>query len=187
MLERLWSKCSAHTPAPSEPDWFICPAFVSVSGTNTSPHHATQALRSEYAVRESRAAIGIAYKTDHPNHGLFPPRLSSTPYKRCNNAHRFTMTQNPNATAQAMAAAVEALLQGPGLEPPPGVMPNFINPPSVARWVYITLPICLAVSTPFVWIRLCTVFFILKSHGWADCMVTFALIALEVGKITDRE
>lgn len=67
-----------------------------------------------------------------------------------------------------MAAAAEALLRGPGLQPPPGVIPNLVDPPSQARWVYITLPICLAVSTPFVWIRLCTVFFILKSHGWAD-------------------
>ncbi|KAF6217694.1 hypothetical protein HO133_006521 [Letharia lupina] len=67
-----------------------------------------------------------------------------------------------------MAAAAEALLQGPGLQPPPGVIPNLTDPPSQVRWVYITLPICLAVSTPFVWIRLCTVFFILKSHGWAD-------------------
>lgn len=80
------------------------------------------------------------------------------------------MAQSPNATAQAMAAAAEALLQGPGLQPPPGVIPNLIDPPSQAQWVYITLPICLAVSTPFVWIRLYTAFSILKSHGWADCM-----------------
>ena len=68
-----------------------------------------------------------------------------------------------------MAAAAEAMLRGPGLQPPPGVIPNFIDPPSQAHWVYVTLPICLAVSTPFVWIRLYSVFFILKSHGWADC------------------
>ena len=75
-----------------------------------------------------------------------------------------------NATAEAMAAAAEAMLRGPGLQPPPGVIPNFIDPPSQAHWVYVTLPICLAVSTPFLWIRLYTVFVILKSHGWADCM-----------------
>ena len=74
------------------------------------------------------------------------------------------MAQN-NATAMS-----EAMLRGPGLQPPPGVVPNFINPPSRAHWVYVTMPICLALTTPFVWIRLCTVFFILKSHGWADCM-----------------
>ena len=79
------------------------------------------------------------------------------------------MAQNPNATAQAMAAAAEAMLNGPGLQPPPGVIPNFVDPPSQAHWVYVVLPICLAVSTPFVWIRLYSVFFVLKSHGWADC------------------
>ncbi|CAD6594032.1 MAG: hypothetical protein ASARMPREDX12_007986 [Alectoria sarmentosa] len=78
------------------------------------------------------------------------------------------MGQSPNATTEAIAAAAEALLSGPGLQPPPGVIPNFIDPPSQAYWVYITLPVCLAVSTPFVWIRLCTAVFILKSHGWAD-------------------
>ena len=65
---------------------------------------------------------------------------------------------------------VTAMLHGPGLQPPLGVIPNLIDPPSQAHWVYVTLPICLAMSTPFVWIRLYSVFFILKSHGWADCM-----------------
>ncbi len=66
-------------------------------------------------------------------------------------------------------AAAEAMI--PGLQPPPGQMPNFIDPPSKAYWVYVTLPICLAVSTPFVWIRLYTTFFILKNKGWAECKI----------------
>ena len=69
-----------------------------------------------------------------------------------------------NGTARA---AAEAMI--PGLEPPPGVVPNFVDPPSDAYWVFVTLPICLAVSTPFVWIRLYTSFFILKNKGWAEC------------------
>ena len=73
-----------------------------------------------------------------------------------------------NGTARA---AAEAMI--PGLQPPPGAMPNFIDPPSRAYWVYVTLPICLAVSTPFVWIRLYTSSFILKNRGWADCNITF--------------
>ena len=79
--------------------------------------------------------------------------------KRYSIAHTFIMAQNN----------VTALLHGPGLQPPPGGVPNFVDPPSQAHWVYVTLPICLAVSTPFVWIRLYSVFIILKSHGWADC------------------
>ena len=43
------------------------------------------------------------------------------------------MAQNPIATAQAVAAAVEALLRAPGLQPPPEVIPSFIDPPSQAR------------------------------------------------------
>ena len=69
-----------------------------------------------------------------------------------------------NSSARAAAEA-----QIPGLPPPPGQIPNFINPPSQAHWVYVTLPLCLAVSTPFVWIRLYTASFILKNRGWSEC------------------
>ena len=128
-------------------------------------------LRS-FKVRRTRPARSkvpeIAYMNGcYPTYEQLPTRLSK--YKRCKLAHTITMAQSPNATAQAMAAAAEAMLLGPGLKPPPGVIPNFIDPPSEAHWVYVVLPICLAVSTPFVLIRLYTAFFILKSHGWADC------------------
>ena len=72
-----------------------------------------------------------------------------------------------NGSARAAAEA-----QIPGLQPPPGQIPNFVNPPSEAYWVYVTLPICLAVSTPLVAIRLYTTSFILKNRGWSECKST---------------
>ena len=140
---------------------------------NTLPMHLCRSL-DLITPCEISLVLQIAYKNDCPT----PDKVNSRPACRLQalqyrtNVRGTTMAQNPNATAQAMAAAAEALLQGPGLQPPPGVFPNLIDPPSQAHWVYVTLPICLAVSTPFVWIRLCTAFFILKSHGWADCMYT---------------
>lgn len=57
----------------------------------------------------------------------------------------------------------------PGLAPPPGVTPNFINPESHARFVVVTHTICLTLSTIFVLLRTYTKFFISHAPGWEDC------------------
>ncbi|CAD6582658.1 MAG: hypothetical protein ASARMPREDX12_000997 [Alectoria sarmentosa] len=49
--------------------------------------------------------------------------------------------------------------------PPPGVVPNFINPENQASVINATLIICLSVATVFVWLRMYTRFLISKSHG----------------------
>ena len=56
-----------------------------------------------------------------------------------------------------------------GLPPPPGVIPNFINPESQRSQLVAIIGICLFLTSFFVCIRLYTVFRVLKSHGWADC------------------
>ena len=56
-----------------------------------------------------------------------------------------------------------------GLAPPLGVLPNFVNPPSIHLCANITLVLCLAITTPLVWLRLYTRFCIIKSHGLDDC------------------
>ena len=53
--------------------------------------------------------------------------------------------------------------------PPPGVVPNFINPENQASVINATLIICLSVATVFVWLRMYTRFLISKSHGYEDC------------------
>ena len=67
----------------------------------------------------------------------------------------------------------EALI--PGLAPPPGVTPNFIDPPSIHLEASIALVICLAVTTPLVWLRLYTRLYIMKSHGLDDCKLPTSL------------
>ena len=57
----------------------------------------------------------------------------------------------------------------PGLAPPPGITPNFVNPPSIHLEASITLVICLAITTPLVWLRLYTRLYIMKSRGLDDC------------------
>ena len=65
----------------------------------------------------------------------------------------------------AMLATMEQLLN---LQPPPHVMPNFVNPPS-QRGVNLACNIfCLTVATLCVLIRLHTKIFIQRSPGWDD-------------------
>ena len=66
-------------------------------------------------------------------------------------------------------ATMEQLLEGPGLEPPPGVIPNFVSPPSQKAANVACQSVCLTLATFCVFIRMYTRFFIIRSHGWEDC------------------
>lgn len=66
-------------------------------------------------------------------------------------------------------ATLEQLLEGPGLEPPPGVLPNFIHPQSQSAANLACNITCLIVATICVAIRVYTRFVITRSHGWEDC------------------
>ena len=66
-------------------------------------------------------------------------------------------------------AAMEKLLEGPGLKPPPGIIPNFIDPPSLYGINIAVNSTCLIVATICVAIRAYTKFVIMRIHGWEDC------------------
>ncbi len=55
------------------------------------------------------------------------------------------------------------------IPPPPGVTPNFINPPSLQHIILITNIILSLVSAVFVILRLYTTGFIIRSVGIDDC------------------
>lgn len=57
----------------------------------------------------------------------------------------------------------------PLAKPPPGVIPNFVNPESHAYQLTITVAVCLAFVIIAVSMRLYTKQFITKSMGWDDC------------------
>ena len=67
-----------------------------------------------------------------------------------------------------------------GLPPPPGVVPDFNNP--ALGYVIVSFAICLIMTTLVVWVRMYTVFFVIKSHGWADCknLVSIKLLYLSL-------
>ena len=57
----------------------------------------------------------------------------------------------------------------PAAPPPPGVVPNFINPANQSSIMSATWITCLTVATVSVWLRMYTKFIINKSHGYEDC------------------
>ena len=68
------------------------------------------------------------------------------------------------------SAPVQPTVVG-GLPPPPGVIPNFVNPHSIADAVKVLDVIWIVLATLTTVIRLYTKIYILKAHGWADCML----------------
>jgi hypothetical protein len=67
----------------------------------------------------------------------------------------------------------------PAAIPPPGVIPNFINPESRARGSIISCAILTAVMLAFLILRMNTKIFILKSVGWEDFFcILGALLAI---------
>ena len=56
------------------------------------------------------------------------------------------------------------------LPPPPGIIPNFVDPYSTADSAKAVSVLYMVLTTLTTAIRLYTKFYILKAHGWADCM-----------------
>lgn len=59
--------------------------------------------------------------------------------------------------------------QTPSLAPPPGITPNFIDPPSGAYIVVITTVIFLLLTTPLVCLRVFIRHWINRRLWWDDC------------------
>ncbi|RYP50469.1 hypothetical protein DL768_004021 [Monosporascus sp. mg162] len=63
-----------------------------------------------------------------------------------------------------------AILDGPALTPPGGIVPNFDNPPNNNRVAYATLAICLCASSLAVCIRACSRLFVVKAVRLEDIL-----------------
>lgn len=66
----------------------------------------------------------------------------------------------------------------PALAPPPGVISNFVNPPSLGDRLTATLATCLSLSTIFVSVRIYTRLFIIKPLKWDDFTCLIAWLGL---------
>lgn len=65
---------------------------------------------------------------------------------------------------------LQALLNGPGLVPPPGVIPNFIDPPNLRHTAIAVQVVTLVLSTFAVAMRIYTKAYIKRQMAAADCM-----------------
>ncbi|KAI0521453.1 hypothetical protein F5B22DRAFT_573897 [Xylaria bambusicola] len=68
-------------------------------------------------------------------------------------------------------AELQALLNGPGLTPPPGVTPNLDNPPNKATLARCVIGVFLTLGSIFVLLRVYGVLFVLKKRYMSDCLM----------------
>jgi hypothetical protein len=69
-------------------------------------------------------------------------------------------------------AESEALLNGPAMQPPPGVVSNFIDPPNFKEDMVVEEIILLTLSTIAISIRLYTKLRINRQENLEDCKLT---------------
>lgn len=75
---------------------------------------------------------------------------------------------DPQQLASLTPAEIALL---PGLQPPPGVIPNFVNPPTLVPLGIAVLVLCLTVTTILVVTRVYLRTFLVKAWGWDDGML----------------
>ena len=73
-------------------------------------------------------------------------------------------------TPEHAQAVLRSLLEGPAIDPPTGVAPNFYSAPNLDVYVTLTITLCVFSGTLAVWLRMYTKVFILRALAWEDCM-----------------
>ena len=74
-----------------------------------------------------------------------------------------------STTPEQVQAALRTLLEGPAMSPPPGILPDFHNPPNLNIFVALTITLCVTFATVAVLLRMYTKVFILRALAWEDC------------------
>lgn len=80
----------------------------------------------------------------------------------------------PSEEAQA---ELETLSNGPAGAPPPGIRPNFDNPPNLDIIVQLSFAICMTFSSLAVLIRIYTRYVLLRSIGYDDHTSVVSLVS----------
>ena len=85
-----------------------------------------------------------------------------------------------------MSSSIPTPSPKPALKPPPGVIPNFVNPPSQAYVTVVVLAICLAITTPVVLLRIYVRHFINRRLWWDDCKLSTHALMIGPDLTTSR-
>ena len=64
---------------------------------------------------------------------------------------------------------LQKILNGPSMVPPPGVIPNFVDPPNLRLCFTISVVLCLSIPTMVLFMRMYAKIFIIRKADWADC------------------
>lgn len=64
----------------------------------------------------------------------------------------------------------------PGVEPPVGVKPNFVNPPSQRGLIIAIAVLAISFSTISVCLRIYTRYFVNRKLWWDDCTVFLPIV-----------
>ena len=73
----------------------------------------------------------------------------------------------------------KAILEGPALQPPPGVQPDFFNPPNQNSLGYALIIMCAVVSTLMTGIRVYAKLTSLKRLGIEDCKFSLRICSIK--------
>lgn len=87
--------------------------------------------------------------------------------------HPLAMATN-SSTLEQPQTKLEELLNGPAGVPPPGILPNFNNPPNLHTSIFAAEAVCLTLTSLAVLIRLYTRHFLLRSVGYDDCQCWYS-------------
>ena len=79
------------------------------------------------------------------------------------------------STTKYFSRTTTGLLEGPALAPPPGVLPNFTDPPNLRRTGVVALLVTLVLSTLAVTMRTYTRGLIMRQVRAADCSTILSL------------
>ena len=77
-----------------------------------------------------------------------------------------------SSAANLTAAQLQALLNGPAGPPPPGVTPNFVNPPNHTTLAIAVMTVGLTASTLVLLMRIYTKVYLIRSLALEDCEYT---------------
>lgn len=80
-----------------------------------------------------------------------------------------TTTAILSAQQEQQLQLLQKLLNGPAMAPPPGIKPNFVNPPNLEKEFYIDLILCLTISVLAVCMRVWTKARVMRKFQIEDC------------------
>ncbi|KAL6715498.1 hypothetical protein ACLMJK_006459 [Lecanora helva] len=77
-------------------------------------------------------------------------------------------------TGTLTPARLQELLNGPAGTPPTGVLPKFDDPPSLKKYLVVTLVLCITVTSLSLFLRMYTKIFLIRSIAYEDYTIVIA-------------